>query len=680
VNDNSSTLFLSGANTYSGGTEIDGGTLTLLTGGTLGAAGGVLTMHNNGTLNLYGNNASVSCFSTSSTDTGTVITDTSGTPQTLTVGGSSNAWDPFYGTIQGNVALTVGVGNGCTHDLALYNSGNCYTGPTTVNANSGSSSKANLCAYTNSAFSPNSALVDNGNVDLVGHYVTVASLAGSGILTSWASGQSSTLYVNGSATTTFSGTLANGSATLALNQEGSGTLTLSGTSTNTGVTTISSGTLNVTGAIASAVIVGGGTLAGTGSTGAVTDNSGLVSPAGAGAVGTLTVNGLNLTGSGAGYYVDITNSGADMLYVPSGTVTLGTGAVFTGEAANVTQFQPVSVLVDNAGGSAVNGTFYLGGMPLTEGTGLFIHEGLYFITYHFNCATGTLGNGNSVALVVAPATNWAGYTVNSSQQNAVSAVGGSWTVPTVSGSAGSALYSSEWVGIDGSNSSTVEQCGTESDYINGKAQYSAWYEMYPNYSVTITSMTVNAGDAITASVTYITSGPYSGQFQLTVTDTSQPNDAYTTYQSVPPGSTAQRSSAEWIVEAPNVGGQQTTPPNFGTVSFTNCTATINGVTGPIDMAGWASEPSYLVTSGGSLLAEPSGLADAGGSSNFAVVYAGTESPSSTSGSPIASGSVVSLPMVPLQVAVPPAGAVNDQTDASLQSLDALFAEMHSFRP
>ena len=74
-------------------------------------------------------------------------------------------------------------------------------------------------------------------------------------------------------------------------------------------------------------------------------------------------------------------------------------------------------------------------------------------------------------------------------------------------------YSSLWVGIDGYSSSTVEQVGTEADVVNGKATYYAWYEMYPSDAVNISSITVNAGDSITASVAYV-----SNQFVLTISD------------------------------------------------------------------------------------------------------------------------------------------------------------------
>jgi hypothetical protein len=107
----------------------------------------------------------------------------------------------------------------------------------------------------------------------------------------------------------------------------------------------------------------------------------------------------------------------------------------------------------------------------------------------------------------------------------------------------------------------------------------------------INSMTIQPGDSITASVTYITSGTYAGDFQLSIDDTSRSNDSFTTYQSssATQSPLAKRTSAEWIVEAPTVGSGVSTIDDFGSVTFTNATATINGVTGPINDSAWQNQ-------------------------------------------------------------------------------------------
>src|SRR4051794_23888855 len=91
--------------------------------------------------------------------------------------------------------------------------------------------------------------------------------------------------------------------------------------------------------------------------------------------------------------------------------------------------------------------------------------------------------------------NWSGYAVTAAP-GAVTAVSASWVVPTFTATSASG-YESSWVGIDGYNSNSVEQIGTESDYSNGLASYYAWYEMYPNPSVKI-PVKIHGGDKISA--------------------------------------------------------------------------------------------------------------------------------------------------------------------------------------
>jgi hypothetical protein len=99
------------------------------------------------------------------------------------------------------------------------------------------------------------------------------------------------------------------------------------------------------------------------------------------------------------------------------------------------------------------------------------------------------------------------------------------------------------------------------DCIGRTAQYYAWYEMYPNASVTY-SNTVRAGDHFNASVTYEGNNSYS----LFIADTTQ-GWSHTTVQSL---SGAPRSSAEVIIEAPccTFSGGILPLADFGTMSFT----------------------------------------------------------------------------------------------------------------
>jgi len=135
--------------------------------------------------------------------------------------------------------------------------------------------------------------------------------------------------------------------------------------------------------------------------------------------------------------------------------------------------------------------------------------------------------------------NWSGYAVTGKQfTQAV----GSWTVPAATCTKGIGnLYSSFWVGIDGYSSNTVEQTGTDSDCHGATPLYYAWYEFYPKASVLISSLTISPGDEMMAEVSY--SG---NEFTVTITD----HNTGQTFSASSKVAGAQRTSAEWIAEAP----------------------------------------------------------------------------------------------------------------------------------
>ena len=154
-------------------------------------------------------------------------------------------------------------------------------------------------------------------------------------------------------------------------------------------------------------------------------------------------------------------------------------------------------------------------------------------------------------------TNWSGYAATNRTFTSISS---SWVEPTGKCSSGS-QYSSFWVGLDGYNSSTVEQTGSEVDCSGSTPQYYSWYEMYPAYPVNFTN-TVRPGDHFTGSVTYAGSN----KFTLTLSDTTR-GWSHTVSKTL---SGAARSSAEVIAEAPCCTSSGGILPlaNFGTVNFT----------------------------------------------------------------------------------------------------------------
>jgi hypothetical protein len=189
--------------------------------------------------------------------------------------------------------------------------------------------------------------------------------------------------------------------------------------------------------------------------------------------------------------------------------------------------------------------------------------------------------------------NWSGYAsyAQKPSKTKFTVAQGSWTLPSVS-CPGGTQYAAFWVGIDGYNSSSVEQIGTDSDCVNGSPSYYAWYEMYPSAPVYLSAdqYPVSRGDTMTARVTY---NPSTDDFTLYLAN----GKANWTYTKTIAAGHPRRLSAEWIAEAPSAGGQVLPLADFGSVTFTGATATDDsGNTGPINGTDWTDDAITLVSS------------------------------------------------------------------------------------
>jgi Peptidase A4 family len=201
--------------------------------------------------------------------------------------------------------------------------------------------------------------------------------------------------------------------------------------------------------------------------------------------------------------------------------------------------------------------------------------------------------------------NWSGYAAYRSGTTFTDVKGG-WKAPSVTCPTNKAQYSSFWVGIDGYNSNSVEQTGTDSDCAGkNRPQYYAWYEMYPAASVQISAFTVHPGDSISAEVSR--SGT---TYTLKITNATTGQSFSTTKSQ---GGLA-NSSADWVAEAPSlcrVSCQIAPLADFGTVSFSGSYATGNGHIGSISDTAWGNDSITMVTNGGTVKAQPSGLGSSG---------------------------------------------------------------------
>ena len=112
---------------------------------------------------------------------------------------------------------------------------------------------------------------------------------------------------------------------------------------------------------------------------------------------------------------------------------------------------------------------------------------------------------------------------------------------------------------------------------------------------------------------------YQGNGIFVLTIVNQTRGVYTTIPtSYTTSRTAQRSSAEWVAEAPYSGGILPLS-HFGTVNFTNCTAVINNIYGAINNSFWAYDALRMTTAAGATKATPSALTSNGQA--FSVAWA-----------------------------------------------------------
>ena len=171
-------------------------------------------------------------------------------------------------TITGGAGSGISVGDLTNNGTLAFNQSNNYTSSDSISG-SGAVTKAGAGTLTlggaNSftggvaisggtlAMGSSTALgsggslaVNGGTLDLRGRALTVNALSGSsaGTIQSGVAGVV-TLTATAATSSTFAGSIGNGSGTVALTKSGTGTLRLSGSNTYTGTTTISSGTLQI---------------------------------------------------------------------------------------------------------------------------------------------------------------------------------------------------------------------------------------------------------------------------------------------------------------------------------------------------------------------------------------------------------------------------------------------------
>lgn len=195
-----------------------------------------------------------------------------------------------------------------------------------------------------------------------------------------------------------------------------------------------------------------------------------------------------------------------------------------------------------------------------------------------------LAGASSALANTASSSNWSGYAVHRAGVK-FRRVTASWTEPAAVCPNGQDTYSSFWVGLGGfnTNATGLEQTGTELDCTaSGQQRISAWYELVPAPSRPI-SMTVRAGDELSASVTVL---GHRVTFRLLDHTRGESFSKQLTSSSI------DVTAADWIAEAPSTcdatGACQTLPlADYGSAHFTSAGAqTITGHAGTISDTAW----------------------------------------------------------------------------------------------
>ena len=376
-------LTFTATNTYSGGTRIDNGTLTLGHATDTLANGGAVNV-NGGTLALGTN-----------TDTVGAVTLTSGSITGTGTGrltGTGSAFDVRSGTISAKLGGTVGLTKSTagTVTISSDNSSGGYTGSTIVsNGTLALSGGSNILANTNAVNVNNAA--GTFDISAVTTSETIGSLtgvAGSNVVLG-----AKNLTVGDANDTAFDGVISGATGTLT--KVGAGTLTLTGANTYTGTTAISGGILSISsdgnlGAVpglvtAGSLVINGGTLAITTNDFAINSNRGIALGTTGSTGGTIDVApGRTLTYGG----IIANNGGTNSLTkTNSGTLTLQGTNTYTG--ATIINGGTLLVGGSITGSVEINDGGTLG--STTEGTGT-----VGAVTAH---SGGTLAPGASTGII-----------------------------------------------------------------------------------------------------------------------------------------------------------------------------------------------------------------------------------------------------------------------------------------
>jgi autotransporter-associated beta strand protein len=361
----------SGANTYSGGAEINSGIAYTNNGSGFGS--GPIAL-NGGDMEVISGATSVTVNNAINVNEASTLGITGGN---IVFGGAVSGAAPLTMNFNSNHVVTLqNSWAACTGTLGIYGSGNLRLN------------------YSTTWGFPNTDVNLDGAVTLYNRAtnasVTIPLGALNGVSTSILAGsdQSSSAgytatYVIGSLNlpSVFAGTIQNSTnETVAITTEGSSTFTLSGSGTYTGATSVSAGTFLLTGSLGNTAlsVSSGATFIANGVVnGSVTLNTGgaiYLGNSTSSGVGTLTIgNGMTLaSGTGASIYYDLSSSPTasgsnDEIIVTAGTLTMNGTTDFQINLANGVLGSGTYTLIGGSSTLSTGGVVYALDLPIPAG-------------------------------------------------------------------------------------------------------------------------------------------------------------------------------------------------------------------------------------------------------------------------------------------------------------------------
>ncbi|MDB5104230.1 MAG: filamentous hemagglutinin N-terminal protein, partial [Fibrobacteres bacterium] len=425
---------VSGNNTYTGGTTINGGyirtdhnngfgtgTVTVNAGAfAMIWAPSAITVPNNWVLNGSSGNSS---YPTLCHDGGAGAVVLNGNisvtaASEIGLGGATSNSMTLNGVISGSGNITVDEANGGSQNTLYLAGANTFTGTLTI-------TPGVVRLGANNVIPDGVAVtLSDGGLDLYGHSETIGSLAGTSsavVDNNAATAGTFTLTTGGNnGTTAFSGVIKNTQQTLALTKTGTGAFTLSGANLYSGVTTVSSGGTLILGSTTALGAVGGNTVV---SSGAVLDLNGIAYAS----AEPLTISGTGISAGGAvkngsttaaSFPGLVTLAAASSIEAGSGNITLshaGTisgafnltlGGAANGSIASIVGIGTGKIIKEDAGTWTLTGAnTFTGGTEIAGGTvsvgaanNLGSPSGTNVVTY---TGTGTLAATGSFTLTKA---------------------------------------------------------------------------------------------------------------------------------------------------------------------------------------------------------------------------------------------------------------------------------------